>query len=479
MFNDFPYGKAALWILITAVIGLAAVFFTHNRKRDFKPDLTMAVHTDIHYKAYMQLIPEFEKQRNVKISLQLVSPRALQRRLQSALLAGADVPDIVEIVWPAMGLFTRGPIDEIGFMDLTDRLKEAGYYDRIVKSRFTLWSSRGRIFAMPHDVHPVMLVYRTDIIESLGIDVNELDTWEKFCEVGRRVTKDIDGDGLIDRYMLQLDSEGRDFLLMMAMQRGAEVFDKNGNVAMDSQIFADTVYWYIMQCRGPGGISFDPDTGQTLYKSILDGLVLFYPTADHNTKMYEMDLPSLAGKMKIMPLPAWEKGGRRSTTVGGTGLAITKACKKKDLAWDFAEFLYYKNPTLSFEYINVIPPLVDSWDDPIFEESNSYYSGQRIGQIFIKAAKQTPDNYVTAYTFVAMEKLTEAYLDCALYYDRNGKDGLKDYIRERLIEAADYVRNLMERNRFLNNEYESQAGKEKNDSQANQSGKVNGNYIKE
>ena len=46
------------------------------------------------------------------------------------------------------------------------------------------------MFALPHDVHPVMLAYRRDLFEQLGIDVNKLTTWDEFARVGRQVTQD-------------------------------------------------------------------------------------------------------------------------------------------------------------------------------------------------------------------------------------------------------------------------------------------------
>src|SRR5690606_30017699 len=128
--------------------------------------------------------------------------------LQNAMLAGVDVPDVVELMESSLGFFTRGPEKDFGFLDLTERLKRDGLDQRVVSSGFALWMARGKIYGVPHDVHPIMLAYRTDIVEELGIDVEELDTWDKFVEVGRRITKDIDGDGTRDRYMLEMPANG-------------------------------------------------------------------------------------------------------------------------------------------------------------------------------------------------------------------------------------------------------------------------------
>ena len=64
-----------------------------------------------------------------------------------------------------MGYFTRGPAEDFGVYG-PHRLAATVTVSpiRMVQSRFSLWSARGRIYGLPHDVHPVMLAYRTDLV---------------------------------------------------------------------------------------------------------------------------------------------------------------------------------------------------------------------------------------------------------------------------------------------------------------------------
>src|SRR5262245_39225824 len=193
---DFPYGKAPLAILILALASGAALLLAgRSGTANQRPDIIFATFTKEHAAIYVPAIAQFEKDNNCKIQLQVVDQRALQGRLQSAMAVGAEVPDMVELLGDTMGIFTRGKIEDVGFVDLTERVHGTGLWDKLVNSRFAQWSSRGHIFAMPHDVHPTMLCYRRDLVEQLGIDVAKLTTWEEFCRVGRDVvTKDINGD---------------------------------------------------------------------------------------------------------------------------------------------------------------------------------------------------------------------------------------------------------------------------------------------
>ena len=163
--------------------------------------------------------PSFLKENpGVSVDLQLVSGTALKQRLQAAFQADLDVPDVCEIEITSAGSFFRGPLDGIGFIELNDRLKADGLDKRIVASRFAPYTSRGKIFGMPHDVHPVMLAYRRDLIEKAGIDVSKLRTWEDFAQAGEKATK------TGERYMFEMQANSTEQLELCLFQRDGGFF---------------------------------------------------------------------------------------------------------------------------------------------------------------------------------------------------------------------------------------------------------------
>src|SRR3954462_14630972 len=222
---EFPFGKAPLAILLLAICsGLMLLGTGVEQRVEPKPDLVYATFVKEHAEAYRPAIEKFEEENHVHIQVEVVDKVVVRERLQAALEAGADVPDMVELLAGTMGTFTRGPLKDVGFVDLTDRATSAHLNERLVASRFKMWSSRQRIFALPHDVHPVMLIYRRDLVEQLGIDVNTLTTWAEFERVGREVvTRDLDGDGVPDRYMIDLRPDGSDILRLLLLQRGVSL----------------------------------------------------------------------------------------------------------------------------------------------------------------------------------------------------------------------------------------------------------------
>jgi arabinosaccharide transport system substrate-binding protein len=448
---QFPYGTAALCIMVLAGLSGVAVVSIDEGTASHRPDLVFATFAKEHAEAYKPVIADFERRKGVKIELQVVEQRALQGRLQSALQVGADVPDMVELLAGTMGIFTRGTVEDVGLIDLTERVRREKLGAALVSSRFGVWSSRGHIFALPHDVHPVMLAYRRDLVEQLGIDVSRLTTWEQFARVGREITKDSNGDGIIDRYMLDLPAEGAWALRLLMLQRGAQLFDASGRAAFDDPVAVDTICWYVRQTQGQSRISFPCGWGQTLAQAMLDGLVLFYLTPDWRTRQFEMDVPNLAGKLALMPLPAWEPNGRRTSTWGGTGLALTKSCRNVELAWELAMLLYYEKEHLGprFASTNILPPLRNAWTLPEFRQPSAFFSGAKLGADYAALAPDVPEEYNTAYTLVAEGKMSEAFTRVSLYYQAYGDAGLREYAAAELKRCADRVRQLMSRNVFL------------------------------
>ncbi|HEV7300626.1 MAG TPA: ABC transporter substrate-binding protein [Tepidisphaeraceae bacterium] len=450
----FPYGTAPLVILLIAIVSGAAAMLSEatSPRADGRPDLIFATFSKEHAAAYQPAVERFELEHGVDVQLQVVSQRALQGRLQSSMQVGADVPDMVELLDGTLGVFAKGPVEDVGFVDLTEHVHREGLYDRLVTSRFGKWSSRGHIFALPHDVHSVMLAYRRDLVEDLGIDVSMLTTWDEFCRVGREVvTKDLTGDGVPDRYMIDLPADGGDALRLLMLQRGGAMFDEAGNVAFDNPAAVDVIDWYVRRVAGEDRISFPAGWGQNLAKAMTDGLVLFYICPDWRLKQFESDVPSLAGKMALMPVPAWEPGARRTTTWGGTGLAITKQCGNPDLAWKLAMHLYYDPAQLGerFAQTLILPPLKQAWTEPQIDAPSPVFSGMRVGRAYADLATQVPEEQSSAYMTLAVAKLSEAYNNALAHFQAGGEANLHEVARNELKSAAGRVRTVMERNRFL------------------------------
>jgi arabinosaccharide transport system substrate-binding protein len=448
--DRFPFGKAPFFLTVVAVVSTLCVLYTQGRKAQAKPDLTFAIYASNHVESYQKAIAPFERKHGVQVSLQLVHNRALQTRLQNAMLAGTEVPDLVEMGAGEISYFTRGPLKDVGFVDLTDRLEREGLRSRLVESRLSIWSSRQRVFALPHDVHPVGLMYRADLVEALGIDVSTLTTWDAFVEAGKKVVRDLDGDGVIDRYMIDMPTSAFWGIGILLLQQDISLFDENGKILFDQPKTVDTILWYLRQTQSKDRVAFECGWGQSLLKAMSDGLALFYFAPDWRTHTTVMDMPRLKGKLKVMPLPAWQPGGRRTSVWGGSGLAIPKSNPNVELAWELAKVLYFDKAALGerFRYTGILPPLKDAWNLPEFNEPKPFFGGQRLGTLYAELAAEAPADWSTPYKQQAEGKVSEVFFRATTYFKERGETGLREFVTRELAIARAALQKDIDRNVF-------------------------------
>lgn len=144
---------------------------------------------------YQPVIAQWNEHHSPPVNLFLLSSNALARRMMSGFLSQTPVADMIEVERSLVGRAFAGPLEDVGFVDLTERIHREGLYDEMNEPSFSPWSSRGHIFGLPHDVHPMMLVYRADIVEAAGIDVSKIETWDDFSRLMRPLMNDLDREG--------------------------------------------------------------------------------------------------------------------------------------------------------------------------------------------------------------------------------------------------------------------------------------------
>ncbi len=314
----------------------------------------------------------------------------LARRLQSGFLSGTPVPDMTEVESSSISNFFSGPLDAVGFTDLTDRIHQEGLDQQMTLASFSPWTNRGRIFGLPQDVHPVLLAYRADVVEAAGIDVTKIQTWDDFVRLMRPLIRT---GSESPRYLLNVwDTNPQDMEILM-LQAGGGFFDGNLKPVLNSDVNARVLSTIVNWIAGPQRIcmnapAFDAE-GNYLF---LHGNVLCSLMPDWLAGIWKKDLPGLGGKIKLMPLPAWDQGGLRTSVFGGTMLGIPKRAPDFEKSWRFAKHLYF-DPDMAralFKTDSIISPVRAFWSDPVYDEPNPYFCGQPSGRLFVQMAAQVP-----------------------------------------------------------------------------------------
>ncbi len=438
----FPPGKAMLFLLVICMLSFLGIML---QPRKPKANLEFWTFAQPHYESYKKVLPSFLKRHpGVTVDMQLISYQALHQGLHAGFIAGKGIPDMVEIEISKAGTFFAGPLEDLGFMDLTDRLKETGLYDQMVPSRFTAYTTRGRIFGVPHDVHPLALAYRHDLFEQAGVEVNEIETWEDFIRLGQRLTVDLDGDGRPDRYAIELDPSSAYLFEIMLKQREFFYFRSDGSLALDDPVLLDSLVTYIRMVAGPEKIGTSLGGGAILTQAVMDGYLCALWLPDWRIGVFKQDIPKAGGMLRVMPLPAWEKGGRRLSTWGGTMMGISKICKDPELAWDLLVHLYFNAEDLAERYATtgIIPPLREAWTLPVFNRPEPYFGGQRVGRLFISLAPDVPPVQNTPFTSLVSVKLGEVIDNSGKWYESQrakNLEGLRAFIQGELKKISGIV----------------------------------------
>ncbi|MAY74381.1 MAG: hypothetical protein CMJ31_06580 [Phycisphaerae bacterium] len=455
----FPLGLAPLVLLVIAAIAFALRFQTVGAKGD-RERLVFWSFADPHLAVYEDLIEDFEREHGVEVEARNVHWRVIGRRLRAAMWSGEGVPDLVEIPQERVGSFFSGPVDQIGLEELTDRVNElspAGgtIRDDVIEPRLLAYSHRGGIYGFPHDVHPTAIAYRWRDFEQAGVDPATLTTWDAFIEAGQMLTRRerTPGSPTDDRrYMLSIDELTCNTFQTFYAQRGGNWFDADGALLLDSDLCYETLLWYIRMAYGPDRIADGaaPFPNAAFFQAIKEGYYVCFICPDWLTKNIEDNLPGFGGELRLMPMPAFTEGGRRTSTWGATMLSVTTAGDNEDLAWALAKHLYMNDEVSrrTFAEMNIVSPFRSTWDQPVYAEPREYWSGQPIGKLFLDLAPEVPTLTNAPFVPLAQQRATSVVSEVASYYRVNGENGFEAYTRERLDAAASYIRKQMKRNPF-------------------------------
>lgn len=403
---------------------------------------------------YQPVVKQWNREHTPKVTISLFSSQALERRMLSGFLSRTPLPDMLEVDINVVPRAFRGPLESVGFVDLTDRLREEGILDQINPSSFSPWMSRGRIFGLPRAVHPILLCYRADLVEAAGIDVSQIETWEDFARIMRPLMEDHNGDGEPDRYLLALWLIQHDLIEALMLQAGGSYFDEDGALVLNSAINAHVLATIVSWCVGPDRITADlPDTASG-YKLRIDGYAVAYLMPDWVCARWKRDIPNLSGKVKLMPLPAWTKGGRRTSVFGGTMLGITRQARDFNESWQFAKHLYLSRDVARTLYrtADAISPVTTFWDDPVYDEPDPYFCGQAKGRLFIEQAPFVPRRVASPYTSLARTHIVDITMRLAEYAQSHGRytaAELEPETRRLLDEAQASLQRQMDKNVFL------------------------------
>lgn len=417
--------------------------------------LSMWTFAEPHYAIYVPEVERWNAGEHVPIDLHLIGRQVMDRRMLGGFLGSVPTADVIEAERSTASLAFAGPVEAVGFADLTDLLRNEGLLEAINPPSLSPWTYGGRVFGLPHDVHPVMLGYRADLVEAAGIDVAAIETWEDLFRALRPLQSKAGEDGTgVDRYVLSLWDSESDMLETLLLQAGGGPFTATGELAIERDVNVRAVASMVSWMIGPERVATHvPEFSPTGDRLKVEGHAVCYLMPDWMCNVWRRNVPTLEGKVKLMPLPAWERGGIRTSVWGGSMLGIAKTTEDLVGSWAFAKHLYLgEGPALELYRVgDIITPIREHWDNPIYDEPDAYFGGQAKGRLYIDLAPEVPVRSATPYFRQARSAVQNAVSRTRTEAERTGvydAASIEPIARRHLAAAHREVASLISRNAF-------------------------------
>ncbi len=247
------------------------------------------------------------------------------------LLRGKE-PDVFMVLGEDFNQFA-----EIGIMkDLESLMNTDPAFHREDFYATTLQAGQygGRQYALPYETVPTLMFVNRSLLNKEGMQVPDNDwTWDDLYEISRRVTKDTDGDGILDQFGTY------NYGWMEAVySNGAELFDENGTECYLNDDKVTEAVRFVRQITELNQLhkvtKDDFDGGNVAFMPLPFTEYRTYKTYPYKIKKYTKF------QWDCITLPAGQKGDNTSV-INTLLMGISNHTRKEELAWEFLKLLTY------------------------------------------------------------------------------------------------------------------------------------------
>lgn len=300
-------------------------------------------------------------------------------KLKPALAAGNGVPDIFQTQNRDIPAFYNN-YGLKKFADISDIITpDANNWVSFALE--TCKAKDGKYYAIPWDIGPVGLYYRTDIFKDAGIDVSTLTTWDKYIEAGKTLKSK--GNYYVEAFNFN-GSTSTDEVLIYLNQLGGQYYNANGDVNLASPEMLKVADLATKMVNA--GIAMDiPNAWDDRIKAINDNKLVALPYPAWYMGTMKNSCAATSGKWSITKLPAFQEGGNVYSNAGGSVLAVSSSTVNLPLAKEFLTYAMKDNAgnDINMKY-GEFPSYKPSYETSFFKSTNDYYGGLAVGTVFSK-----------------------------------------------------------------------------------------------
>ena len=306
-------------------------------------------------------------------------------KLLTAAKAG-NPPDLAQVEYQSLPTLVSNDV-------LADIAKQA----EPVKSKFAdgVWQQvtlgTDAVYAIPQDSGPMMLYYRSDLFEKLGLTVPK--TWDEFAEVARTARQKDP-----KKFLTTFSANDPGWFAGLAQQAGAAWWAINGESWTVSVNDAATKkvadYWGGLVREGV--IDDQPMYTPEWNKALNDGTLIAWPSAIWAPGVLAGNAPDTKGKWTMAPMPQWAAGENKTGSWGGSSTGVTAASKNKDAATKFANWMN-TDPAATDLLIKesaIYPAARDAQSSQLLSSPPDFFAEQKDFYTDAKAIAETASGFV-------------------------------------------------------------------------------------
>ncbi len=367
----------ALGALLSTSIGLAAP----------KRVVTMWSYADNNITEWRARQADIEKKFNIVLKIEQVPQNAFVQRLQATMMDGRNCPDIIEWMIENNRILNAKPAKSF-VAPLNKYVSKSAAFKKVVPGRVGWVKYGNNIYGLPHDVHPVVLLYNDTLWKSVGVDMEKINTWDEFFVAAQKLIVE-KKNGKPVHYALPETGGMNGTMFMIWQQTGSQMLDKKGNPTLQSVAFKSYVNQWLKWYSTGTMCAWDWGNFAALLNN---GTLASYCTPDWWISQVDTAARTGKYKFKVRALPYYKKGGSRTASWGGTFLAITRLAKDQDQLYKIMEYMQYDESSIKTRYktTGMLPPFASVWSDEVFKEADPRFGGQKLGQLQVQMAKEMP-----------------------------------------------------------------------------------------
>lgn len=324
------------------------------------------------------------QQRHPGVEVQVVSRQFADHHtaMTTALSTRFHLPDVMVLEVGYVGRFAQGG----GLEDLRQppyRIDEVA--DRYVPYALAQATGRGgAVVAAPSDIGPGTLLVRNDLLAKAGLSATDMTrSWESYVASGRKLK------AATGAYLLAHARDMKDLLIRTGIGPGEGLyFGTDHQVLVRSPRFvrafelAREVRRHQLDARVS---AWSNEWSEGFKRGLLATQLTGAWLAGHLNNWLA---PATRGLWRALPLP---EGAHAA--FGGTFLAIPRGApeENKRLAWELIRLLTLE-PALqlqAFKAQDAFPALVETYDDPFFDQPIPFLGGQPARLLWRDAARRT------------------------------------------------------------------------------------------